>query len=521
MMIATDTTAPLAEAVLRRFRLAEARRGDWESLWQDAYSFALPSRNAFGMGTRPGENRMDDLYDATAMDAVEELAASLMGNLTPAWTQWFGLKPGPDLSPYDAQALAPALEQAGRTLQAHFDRSNFTVEIHQAYLDLIVGGTAALNIDEAEPGAFSAFRFASVPLSQIVLEEGVTGLLDGAFRTMQLTLAQLKNRYPFAPLPEAVLRDGLKDAQGTFDVLESILPQDMAFNYVALLLTPAPVMLRQATLADNPLIAFRWLKSPGEIYGRSPVMKALPDIKTANKVVELILKNASIAVTGIWQADDDGVLNPANIQLKPGAIIPKAVGSQGLKPLEMPGRFDISQLVLTDLRARIRHALLVDKLAPIQTPRMTATEVLERASDMAMVLGATYGRLQCELLTPLVKRAFAILAQTRRGAGRGAGRAIRAARLPRAAGDGAGPGGVQNTLSWITSVLAMGPAAASAVNLPAAARYLGQALGVPADLIAALPPPPLENTDAGKTVHENAAAAVHPAGSETAGAAAG
>jgi len=28
-------------------------------------------------------------------------------------------------------------------------------------------------------------------------------------------------------------------------------------------------------------------------------MKALPDIKTANKVVELILKNASIAVTGI------------------------------------------------------------------------------------------------------------------------------------------------------------------------------------------------------------------------------
>ena len=50
-------------------------------------------------------------------------------------------------------------------------------------------------------------------------------------------------------------------------------------------------------------------------------MKCLPDIKTANKVVELILKNASIAVTGIWQADDDGVLNPANIELKPGATV--------------------------------------------------------------------------------------------------------------------------------------------------------------------------------------------------------
>ena len=46
-------------------------------------------------------------------------------------------------------------------------------------------------------------------------------------------------------------------------------------------------------------------------------MTTLPDIKTANKVVELILKNASIAVTGIWLADDDGVLNSG--QHQPGA----------------------------------------------------------------------------------------------------------------------------------------------------------------------------------------------------------
>lgn len=526
-MAGQDTTAQMAETILRRFRTAESRRSNWETLWQDAYAFALPSRNDFGAGYRPGDARMDDLYDATALDAAEELAASLMGNLTPAWQQWFGLKPGPDLSPGQAQALAPALEQAGRTLQSHFDRSNFTVEIHQAYLDLVVGGTAALSIDEAEPGAFSAFRFTSVPLSRIVLEEGATGLLDGAFRTLDLTLAQLKARYPLAPLPDRVVRNGLKDAQETFGVLESILPQDGdGYAYTALLLESSPVPLRQAVLPDNPLIAFRWLKCPGEIYGRSPVMKALPDIKTANKVVELILKNASIAVTGIWQADDDGVLNPANIELKPGSIIPKAVGSQGLKPLDMPGRFDISQLVLSDLRARIRHALLVDKLAPVQTPRMTATEVLERSADMAMVLGATYGRLQCELLTPMVKRAFAIL--RKRGEVPDValdGRYVQLDyRAPLAMAQGLAS--VQNTLSWVNSVLAMGPGAASAVNLPAAARYLGQALGVPADLIAApLSPPPMTPTEtphADETVPETAGhAALHVAGPQAAGSAAG
>src|SRR6185503_12624376 len=143
--------------------------------------------------------------------------------------------------------------------------------------------------------------------------------------------------------------------------------------------------LAEGSFEQPPFVTFRWIKGAGELYGRSPVMTALPDIKTANKVVELILKNASIAVTGIWLADDDGVLNPANIKLVPGSIIPKAVGSAGLTPLQAPGRFDVSQLVLDDLRARIRHALMADALGQIDAPKMTATEVLERSAEMSRI----------------------------------------------------------------------------------------------------------------------------------------
>lgn len=479
-----EKAAPDMEALMRRFAQAQARRKNWEPLWQESYEFALPQRNGFD-GAQAGARRMDRLFDATALDATEQLAASLLGNLTPPWTQWFGLKPGPDLSPREAEALAPVLEKAGKTIQAHFDRSNFIVEIHQCYLDLIVGGSAALYLEEAAPGDFSAFRFAAVPLSQIILEEGAQGLLDTAFRLQSLTLSQLKSRYPAAILPPAVMREGEKDAQARFDVLETILPNARGTVDFAAVLTGrgAPELLQSGNFVESPLISFRWLKSPGESYGRSPVMKALPDIKTANKVVELILKNASIAVTGIWQADDDGVLNPANIELKPGSIIPKAVGSKGLTPLDMPGRFDISQLVLEDLRGRIRHALLADKLAPITSARMTATEVLERSAEMALLLGATYGRLQTEMMTPLIKRAFAIL--RRRGEVPDVaidGRLVELdyrAPLARAQGQR----NVQNTLSWIESVLAMGAEGATAINIPAAARFLGNALGVPSDLI--------------------------------------
>jgi hypothetical protein len=357
--------------------------------------------------------------------------------------------------------------------------------MHQCYLDLVVGGTSALQFEETDPGEFSAFRFKAIPLSDITLEEGDDGLLKGSFRTMNLTLSQIQNRYPLAELTDELIKQGEKDVDREFNLLESIVPAKLGgFDMtVSLVDNSQPVLLSQGHFKHSPLIAFRWLKSPGEIYGRSPVMKALPDIKTANKVVELILKNASIAVTGIWQADDDGVLNPANIELKPGSIIPKAVGSEGLKPLDMPGRFDVSELVLDSLRTRIRHALLTDKLGPVASVRMTATEVLERSSEMALLLGATYGRLQTEFMTPLILRAVNIL--RRRG------------EIPDIAIDGRyveidyrsplaraqGQRNVENTLFWIDRVLAMGGEAAETLNQAQAARFLGEALGVPTDLI--------------------------------------
>lgn len=470
--------------LLDRYQHAKNRRQYWESHWQDCYEYALPQRGQVSNFGGIGVGRTSNLFDGTAMDGVDQLAASLLANLTPPWAQWFGFKPGPDLSSKEAENLKPALEEIAKKIQLHLDRSNFAVEMHQAFLDLAVGGTASLVFEESKVGSSSAFKFSSVPLQDIVLEEGDEGFLNGSYRNLSLTLSQIQNRYGDVVLPMRVLQEGHKNPSSQFDILESVLPENNIFHYKAVLLEDSqPLLLKQGVFTTSPIISFRWMKSPGEIYGRSPVMKALPDIKTANKVVELILKNASIAVTGIWQADDDGVLNPANIELKPGAIIPKAIGSQGLKPLEMPGRFDVSELVLKDLRSRIRHALMIDRLGPVANKTMTATEVIERSNEMAMLLGATYGRLQSELLTPLIERAFSIL--KRRG------------EIPDIALDGRyvvldyrsplakaqGQRDVQNILTWLDSIKSLGAEAALSVDVTKVTRVLAESLNVPAELI--------------------------------------
>lgn len=482
--------------LIERYKRAESRRQQWEPHWQECYEYAFPQRenvSSSNMNNDYGAKKNLQLFDGTAPDAVDQLASSLLAELTPPWAKWFGLKAGPELNDAEREQVAPTLEKTSEVMLQNFEHSNFAVEIHQCYLDLVTAGTACLMFEEAPIGEASSFRFYAVPLREIALEESANGKIDTTFRCSQVNLEGIRLRFPNAEIPETLEERFRENNDYTLSLIEAVLPQNGKFGaagyeYIAFAWDESSgpeegVMLKEGIFETSPFINFRWLKAPGEIYGRSPVMKALPDIKTANKVVELILKNASISVTGIWQADDDGVLNPANIKLVPGAIIPKAVGSKGLTPLEAPGKFDVSQLILENLQKRINHALLADRLAQVNASNMTATEVLARSAEIARILGASFGRLQSELLTPLLKRAFHIL--RRRGDilnfdldGKLVDLQYKSPlAMVQARQD------VSNISEWVGMVATLGIGGMAAVNMFEAAKTLGKILNVPACLI--------------------------------------
>jgi hypothetical protein len=155
------------------------------------------------------------------------------------------------------------------------------------------------------------------------------------------------------------------------------------------------------------------MKVAGEIYGRGPLMTALPDIKTLNKTIELLLKNASIAVAGVYTAADDGVLNPNTVKIIPGAIIPVARngGPQGpaLQALPRSGDFNVSQLVINDLRSNIKRILLDESLPPENMSARSATEIVERMKELSQNLGSAFGRLINETMIPLVAKILEVM----------------------------------------------------------------------------------------------------------------
>lgn len=370
------------------YRRALDVRAPWLARWDAAMRYTMPTSDADAA----------TLFDATAADAVDNLAASIYSLMTPPESLWLTLISESDASP-DADAATAAL-------RANLNDSNFYTTIHQCYLDLVILGTACLFMAETPIGASSAFSFTAVPMRDIAI------LPNAVFHTATMPAREVLEKYPTWTPPADIADQIKRDPATPLRLVQSLVGTD----FTAWLDVGGDIennIVARGTFETNPYIIFRWSVLSGEQYGRGPVLRALPDIKTANKVVELVLKNATIAVSGIWQADDDGVINLNNINLTPGAIIPKAVGSSGLTPLSSGADFDVSQIILKDLRERIRHALLADRLGLLSEKEMTATEIMARNSDMMRILGATYGRLLHEFIRPLTDRGLQIL--SRRG----------------------------------------------------------------------------------------------------------
>jgi hypothetical protein len=117
-----------------------------------------------------------------------------------------------------------------------------------------------------------------------------------------------------------------------------------------------------------------------------------------------------MSISGMYQVEDDGVINVDNIALIPGTVIPKAAGSAGLQPIAQAGNFNVSDLVLRDMRTNIKKALYNDMLGnPNEKTPMSATEVAERQADLSRQIGAAFGRLQAELVNPVLARVIYIL----------------------------------------------------------------------------------------------------------------
>mgnify|MGYP003673153727 FL=1 len=401
----------IAKTYIQRYQKSKAFRERWVPLFEECYEYALPQRESFYSET-PGERRDDKIFDETAVVGVQEFASRLQSGIVPNFARWADLMSGSEVPKDQREAIDNELDEVTDYVFEVLQNSNFSQEVHESFMDLAVG-TGILCVEEGD--AINPVNFSAIPLPHVVLDTGPDDKIDHVYRERKkIKYDQLSELYPNATFDPKVMAQMGKEAETT--VLELVCKdysrknEDAYFHYAICMNTETLLYSNEISgLGANPFICFRWSKCAGEIYGRGPLINALSAIKTCNLTIELILENAQMAISGVYQIDDDGVINPDTIQLVPGSIIPKAMGSAGLQPIQAAGNFDVAQLVLSDMRLNIKRALYNDMLGnPDRTPA-TATEVAERMADLSRRMGSAFGRLQAELVQPLLQRVIYIL----------------------------------------------------------------------------------------------------------------
>jgi|TARA_R100000479_G_scaffold174643_1_gene123381 hypothetical protein len=400
------------ENMLARYKRAESIKELWRPTFEECFEYSMPARESF-YPTTAGQTKTDKIFDETAVVGVQEFASRLQAGIVPNYARWAELISGSEVPPEERTQVNEALDNVTAYVFEVLQNSNFAQEVHESFLDLAVG-TGAMLVEEGD--AIRPIRFTAVPLSRLTLDTGPNDVVDTIYRTRRMKASSINIIYPQAIIAPETQRQLDNGKDFFIDIVECVSrnyskPNVELYDFSVFSQNPQHIYLQKQFMGEgsNPYVVFRWSKAAGEVYGRGPLLNSMPAIKTCNLVIEMILENAQMSISGMYQMEDDGIINVDTIQLLPGTIIPRSPSSRGLEPIKPAGNFNVADLVLKDMRMNIRKALYNEMLGdPNRTP-MSATEVAERMADLSRQIGSSFGRLQAEMVTPILQRVIHIL----------------------------------------------------------------------------------------------------------------
>ena len=390
------------------------RRSNWETHWQEVADLIIPRKSDIIDHKVKGDKRHLEVFDATAIHSLELLASSLHGFLTSSANRWFALRFKETILNENDQAKE-WLEDVTDKMYVAFQRSNFQQEIFETYHDLCAFGTAAMFIEEDET---DIIRFSARHIKEIYISENAKGLVDCIYRRFRLTAKAAVEKFGLENLSREIQNIFKNSPFDEVEFCHVVKPRDiynprkedkMNMPFVSIYMeTESGKIISIGGFKEFPYVVPRFLKSSNEIYGRSPGMNSLADVKVLNKMVEVGLKAAQKQVDPPLLVPDDSLMLP--IRTAPGSLIYYRAGSRDtITPLNIGANNPLGLNMEEQRRKAISQTFHVDQLLVTENRNMTATEVAQRSEEKMRILGPTLGRLQVELLNPTVVRVFNIM----------------------------------------------------------------------------------------------------------------
>lgn len=421
----------------RVMRSLKQSREDWEGHFEQLESHFLPRRGHFS--SDPASKAKSDrgkmlnrkMIDSTPMRALRILQSGLQAGITSPSRPWFRIQPlDPELR--ERKAVKEYLAKAEYEMRRLMERSGIYNTLHTGYGDLGVYGTEAAIIEDdgdtdlrsvqLVPGSFWLGMSDDRTIDTLAREFGMTiNQIVGMFvykgqrfgdPDWELVPQRIKNLYDKGDIAEIETIAQLITPRHERDPSSAMASNKPIASQYWLKdddrAEEAIKLLKDSGYDRNPISASRWNVNGFEVYGRSPAMEALPDVKELFQKRKDYLELLRRMNRPPMNAHSD--LRNSRFSLVPEAVNFMADPSKGLVPT-FQNNTNLAPLAedITASKDAVWSAMYADlfmMISQLDRRQITATEIDERREEKLIALGPVLERLHFEKLRPLVERLF-------------------------------------------------------------------------------------------------------------------
>lgn len=403
--------------VLEIFDKMSIERGNMSSLWSDSVRYCMPyersSYDEFGSNdTTPGKRRASPVCSYPVIYA-NRLASSLHNSVFPTNSYWADFDFGDDRS-IVRDWCRKARDKVHFKLRSG---TNFYQESHAMMHGLAVLGTS---------GFYTYYKrgklhFRYIPVHKnFYIAKNSDGEID-----MVAILHEYTAKEAIEEFGDAV-SDRVKNAlyQGVegvdkFNFVQLVYPKRPYGEKYDLLKGEKPYgdvivdketghVVREGGHTYFPFAVPRFYVASDDLYGRSPAMTAMSDIKSANMLRRNILE---ASLRAIKPAIFINSLVGAPISIASGAVnrIPN-FDPNSIWTYPVPTDYPIGKDQMIELQEALIKAFYIDVFQAVdQQGTMTATEVTERVRQKVEAISSVVGRIQKEFAEPVIMQCLYLL----------------------------------------------------------------------------------------------------------------
>lgn len=414
-----DMPSDTAKEIIRLQEHRKTGRTNFERQWHEIALRVLPRYDDFLTKRTPGARRDQYIFDSTAPLALNSFAAAMESLLTPRTQKWHNIAPADPALKTNKRVMLYLQNVRDILFRVRYSaHANFASQINEAYMSLGAFGTCGLYTEDAYD---KGICYQHIPLAELYISENAQGIVDTVDRRYEFSARNAYSRWG-EQLPEKIRVAAEREPDRRFEFIHAVRPNNdrkhdskthrgMAIEAFDVCIEGS-LLLASGGFRTMPYAVSRYVTANREMYGCSPAQDSLADIMTLNEMGKTALRYGQLVSDPPWLTADVDSLEPFSV--RPGSINAGYLNERGevlAKSLVPEGDPKFGLDIQNQKREAINRSFLVTLFQIlVDTPEMTATEVMERAQEKGALLAPAMGRQQSELLGPIIEREIDILA---------------------------------------------------------------------------------------------------------------